>query len=75
MIFVILGSFVSLWNVHVQWRLNRCLWEGHDKIQLSCLPTLYDGEDEEELDHRPCNYWGVGVPVVDSMDLLSAMYI
>ena len=72
---VILRSLIPFWNVHIQWRLNRRLSEGHDEIQLLCLPPLYDGEDEEESYHWPCNYWGVGVPVVDSENLLSAMYV
>ena len=40
MIVRIFGSFVSLWNVHVQWCLDGSLWESHNEIQLSCFPMF-----------------------------------
>ena len=33
------------------------------------------GQNAEEMNDGPCNDWGVGIPIVDPMDLLSSMYV
>ena len=68
-------AFVSLWQPHVQWHFCRSLWVSHDEIKLSALPSQYEGQYQEEPHRLPSHYWGIGVPVVDTMFLLSSMDI
>ena len=63
-------AFVALWKPHVEWHFRWILGIGHDEVELSALPAKQDGKDKEKVDGLPLYFWGVGVPVVNTMVLL-----
>jgi hypothetical protein len=76
---VILGVPVcgldALWKFHVDVHFNRSLWIGHNKINLTKGPTENDTEDYHKPDGEPCHSRCLGLKIVHSVDLLSAMEI
>ena len=68
-------GLVALVDFQIKQCLDWCLWEGHYEIQLPSFPLQNDGEKEEKVNDRPCNYWGVAILGVLTIHLLASMYV
>ena len=69
-----MSSQDSLWEFHVDVRLDRNLWiVCHNKVNLAESPSKNDSEDDHKPDSKPCHNICVHLKIVHSVDLLSAM--
>ena len=65
----------ALWKFHVNIHFDGSLWIGHNKIDLAKSPTENDAEDDHKSNGKPCHNGCVGLEIVHSVDLLSAVEV
>ncbi len=76
---MILGVSMSCHNplckFHLDVHLDRSLRIGHNKVNLAKTPSENDSEYDHKSDSKPCHNRCVGLEIVHSVDLLSAVEV
>ncbi len=62
-------SYKALWGLHVHAPSNWGLGVSHNKVSLLGVPALDDGFGKDKPYGTPHCHWGIGVPIVVSLDL------
>jgi hypothetical protein len=68
-------SLDTLRKLHVDVQLDWSLQISHNKINLATSPTENDAKNDHESNCEPCHNRCVGLKIIHSVDLLSAVEV